>query len=126
MKRLAAAFALCLLAGTAIAQERFPAKPIQLVIPLAAGTSADVVFRPIAERLSQKLGQPVVLNHRPGASGTIAADSVAKAAPDGYTLLYVNSVHTANPSLLSRLVATSSSRKAPKPVAIPAPSRRWR
>ena len=77
MKRLAAAFALCLLAGTAIAQERFPAKPIQLVIPLAAGTSADVVFRPIAERLSQKLGQPVVLNHRPGASGTIAADLVA-------------------------------------------------
>ena len=75
----------------------------QPIAEVAAGTSADFTFRPIAERVSQKLGQPVVLNYRPGASGTIAADSVAKAAPDGYTILYVNSVHTANPSLLSRL-----------------------
>ena len=99
--------ALCLGASHAVAQDRaasgFPSRPIQLVVPLAAGTSADVVFRPIADRLTQKLGQPVVLNHRPGASGTIASDSVAKAAPDGHTILYVNSVHTANPALLAKL-----------------------
>ncbi len=92
-----------LFAASALAQEKFPAKPIQLVVPLAAGTTIDFVARTYAERLSARLGQSVVAQNRPGAGGTIAAQSVAKAAPDGYTILIVNSQHSINPALYSSL-----------------------
>lgn len=105
MKRLLSIAGLLLAAALAPAhaQEKFPSRPIQMLIPLAAGTSADFVYRPVAERLSQKLGQQVVIQNRPGASGTIASDTLLKSAPDGYTILYVNSLHTANPALLPKL-----------------------
>ncbi len=92
-----------LVAGFAFAQEKFPVKAVQMIAPLAAGTTIDFVARAYAELLAQRLGQSVVVQNRPGAGGTIAAQSVAKATPDGYTILIVNSQHTINPTLYKSL-----------------------
>lgn len=94
---------LAMFAGLAVGQDKFPSKSIQLVAPLAAGTTIDLVARTYAELLAPRLGQSVVVQNRPGAGGTIAGQSVAKAAPDGYTILIVNSQHTINPTLYKSL-----------------------
>jgi tripartite-type tricarboxylate transporter receptor subunit TctC len=95
--------ALALGTGGALAQA-WPAKPIRLVIPFPAGGSTDIVGRLIAEKLSQSLGQPVVVDNRGGAGGTTGSDVVAKAAPDGYTLLMgTSSTHAIAPALYPRL-----------------------
>jgi tripartite-type tricarboxylate transporter receptor subunit TctC len=95
-------FALCAFASAAAAQP-FPARPIRVVVPLAAGGPADIFARAIAEKLSPALGQPVVVDNRPGANTNIGTELVAKAAPDGYTLLLTASTHTINPSLYANL-----------------------
>jgi len=79
---------LCLLAASAsAAAQGFPAKPIRVVIPFVAGGSSDIVGRAIASKFQELLGQPGVVENRPGANGAIAAEFVAKAEPDGYTIL---------------------------------------
>ncbi|RYY92247.1 MAG: hypothetical protein EOO24_29505 [Comamonadaceae bacterium] len=85
-RALVAGLALALGTGTALAQS-WPTKPIRLVIPFPAGGSTDVVGRLVAEKVSQALGQPIVVDNRGGAGGTTGSDLVAKAPPDGYTLL---------------------------------------
>lgn len=75
------------LAGAARAEAGFPARPVRLLVGYPAGGSTDVVARLLAERLGRAWGQPVIVENRPGASGTLGADAVAKAAPDGHTLL---------------------------------------
>ena len=98
------AFVLALGASSAFAQAAWPAKPIRLVIPFPAGGSTDIVGRLIAEKLSQSLGQPVVVDNRGGAGGTTGSDVVAKAAPDGYTLLMgTSSTHAIAPALYPKL-----------------------
>lgn len=91
-----------LLAGTAHAAS-WPTKPIQLVIPYPPGGSADLLGRPLAMQLQQQLGQPVVLEYKPGAGGTLASQYVARAKPDGYTVLMVLAAHAINDSLYPKL-----------------------
>jgi tripartite-type tricarboxylate transporter receptor subunit TctC len=87
MSRLLLLF-VCALAFTATdAQEKYPSKPLRIIVPFAPGGSTDIFARLVAERLSATFAQPVVVENRGGASGNIGADAVAKSAPDGYTLL---------------------------------------
>lgn len=98
--------ALALVAAAAHAQDRssFPAKPIRFIVPLTAGGPTDMIGRIIASPLSATLNQPVVIDNRPGAAGNIAAEMVAKAPPDGYTLFLAGPGNLAiNPSLFSKL-----------------------
>jgi tripartite-type tricarboxylate transporter receptor subunit TctC len=81
------------LALPAVAQETYPSRPITLVVPVPPGGASDFVARMVGQKLSDALGQPVVISNRGGASGTIASDNVAKSPPDGYTLL-VSSITT--------------------------------
>ena len=91
------------LGGNALAQTSsaatYPTRAIRLVVPFPPGGPTDVMARIVAPRLAEKLGQPVIIDNKPGASGMLGADAVAKAAPDGHTLLVNASIHVINPSL---------------------------
>jgi len=92
------------LAGLAAAQAAdYPSRPIKLLVGASAGGTTDTMARAIAQPLSKSLGQPVLVENRPGAGGNIAADTVAKAAPDGYTLLVSFTSHTINATLYPNL-----------------------
>src|SRR3979490_1193048 len=75
------------LADPRASAQAYPSKPIHIIVSVSAGGSIDTIARSIGEALSQSIGQPVVIENRPGANGNIAAAAVARAAPDGYTLL---------------------------------------
>ena len=88
----------------AAAQESYPSKPIRLVVTTAAGGANDLVARTVAERLSEGLGQPVVVENLPAGNGSVAGGQVARAAPDGYTLMIVvDSTLTVNPHLYTNI-----------------------
>ena len=104
-RRLHAILAAALLvanAGTAIAQSAWPTKQIRMIIPYPPGGPTDILGRIVAQQLTESLGQAVVVENKPGASGMIGADIVAKAPPDGYTLLVNASIHVINPSLYKK------------------------
>lgn len=84
------------LAGTALAQEKWPSKPIRLIVPFTAGSASDVLGRIVVQRLSEMWGQQVVIDNRPGAGGLIGSDLVRHAAPDGYTMAMVGQPHLSN------------------------------
>jgi tripartite-type tricarboxylate transporter receptor subunit TctC len=91
------------LAATAAHGQTYPTKPVHVIVPFTPGSATDVVARTVAQALSSRLGQVFVVENRPGAGGTIGANLVAKAAPDGYTLLVNSSGHTVNPSIYPSL-----------------------
>lgn len=92
-----------LLASAAALAQVYPVKPIRLIVGSSAGGGGDTFARVVAQRASTQLGQPMVIDNRAGAGGNIGADLVAKAAPDGYTLLFVYTGHVLNPSLYTKL-----------------------
>ena len=108
-KALSLFVALVLWAGGVAAQERYPQKPVRIVVPFAAGGSTDIFARMIGERLSGALGQPVVIENRPGAAGNIGAEAVARSTPDGYTLLMATTgVMSINNALYKNMTYDSS------------------
>jgi tripartite-type tricarboxylate transporter receptor subunit TctC len=100
--RLAAAATLPVFARPAAAQA-YPTRPVRLIVGYSAGGTADIVARIIAQRLTERLGQPVVVENKPGATTNIATQSVISATPDGHTLLYVTAANATNASLYSSL-----------------------
>ena len=88
---------LVLLPSGAMAQA-WPDKPVRIVVPLTAGSATDVMARIVAQRLSEQLGQPFLVDNRPGAGGTIGVGAVARAKPDGYTILVQSSSYTITPT----------------------------
>ncbi len=88
------------LASALATAQAYPTRPIRLIVPFAAGQGADVAARLIAQKLGEDIGQPLIIDNRPGAGGNIGAQAASKAAPDGYTLLVgSNGTHAANPAL---------------------------
>jgi len=83
--------------------QAFPDKPIHFIVPFTAGSGTDIVARTVADPMSRALGQPIIIENRPGAGGTLGAAQVAKSAPDGYTLLIHSAGHVANPAIYSNL-----------------------
>jgi tripartite-type tricarboxylate transporter receptor subunit TctC len=83
----------------ALAQD-YPARPVKIIVPFAAGGPADIYARFLAQRLEVALGQPFIVDNRPGAGSVIGTDAAAKSAPDGYTLLLMSNTHTVNESLV--------------------------
>ena len=96
----ALAFALPLAAA---AQSGYPSKPVRVIVPFAAGSTTDIIARAISDKMAQSLGQPVVVENRGGASGTIGQAVVAQAAPDGYTIMIHSSSHTVSPHTFAKL-----------------------
>src|SRR2546429_9912730 len=104
VKPLACLVLLALVAATAQAQGSFPSKPIHIIVGFAAGGGNDIIVRVLAPKMSEGLGQPIIVENKPGAQSIIAAEYVAKSAPDGYTLFMGPSgAMTMNPALYSRL-----------------------
>jgi tripartite-type tricarboxylate transporter receptor subunit TctC len=90
-------------AGTALAQT-YPNKPIRILIAQAPGSATDVISRLVGNRLSEALGQPIVIEARPGAGGVVGTEAAARSAPDGYTLFMANnSTHGSNPAVYAKL-----------------------
>ena len=104
-RTLLAGIAACAASRPAIAQGQWnPDRPIRLVVPFAPGGSTDVTARLVAEAIAPRLGQPVVIENRPGAGGNIGSEAVARAAPDGHTLVMgTSSTHATNPALYRNL-----------------------
>lgn len=103
LKALGTSFALVLAASAACAQS-YPVKSVRLVVPFPAGSATDLAARVVGQQLSSALGQPFVIDNKPGAGGSIAAMEVIRAAPDGYTLLFSsNSAIASNVALLKRI-----------------------
>jgi tripartite-type tricarboxylate transporter receptor subunit TctC len=103
MNKFLAAALIALVSGAATAQS-WPSKPVKLVVPFAAGSATDSAARVVGQALGDRLKQPVLVESKPGASGIIAAELVAKSAPDGYTLfMTTNTSHSANPSMFKKL-----------------------
>ena len=99
-------FAVALLvavSGTAFAADGYPAKPIRMIVPFAAGGGADIVGRLIAQKVSEEWGEQIVVENRAGAAANIGAAFVAKSEPDGYTLLFTGPNHSTNVSLYDNL-----------------------
>jgi len=101
MFRIVSAFLLAALSAPSWAQS-YPSRPVKIVVPYGVGGSADLYARYLGAKLSDHLGQPVVIENRPGAGSIVGTDAVAKSDPDGYTLLMMSNTHTVNETLIPK------------------------
>ncbi len=92
-------FVAALAAAFSVSAQEWPAKPVRFIVPFPPGGGTDVIARIVQQRLSEALGQPIVIENRGGAGGAVGTEAAAKAAPDGYTFLFTLSSHTINPLL---------------------------
>src|SRR5688572_5131362 len=102
-KILAVAAAVLSLAALESAAQPYPSKPIRMYVGFSAGSATDIVARVVSKGLSDRIGQPIVIDNKTGAGGSLAGEAVARAAPDGYTLLTVSSAITVNPAVYAKL-----------------------
>src|SRR6188474_2653689 len=96
------AAAAALVAAHSATAQSYPARPVKIIVPFAAGGPADIYARTIGERLQAALGQSFVVENRPGGGAIVGTDAVAKSAPDGYTLLMMSNTHTVNETLIPK------------------------
>src|SRR6266550_8324434 len=94
-----AAIALCALWASFASAQAWPTKPVKIIVPFTAGSATDILARTFGQKLSETWGQPVVIDNRPGAGGTIGTGIVANAPADGYTLLVHSAAYSVNPSM---------------------------
>jgi tripartite-type tricarboxylate transporter receptor subunit TctC len=116
------ATALLSLCIAAPAHAEFPERTVKIVVPFDAGGTVDAVARALAQKLNDKWNVPVIVENRPGAGNTIGAAAVAKAAPDGYTLLFANTSVSVNPSLFKSLPYDTLRELAPVVYLSPSPN----
>src|SRR6185369_7809710 len=101
MIRIALAL-VCLVAALPVAAQPYPSRSVKIIVPFGAGGSADIYARFVGARLGDAMGQPFVVENRPGAGAVVGSDAVAKSAPDGYTLLMMSNTHTVNETLIPK------------------------
>ena len=100
---LGAVAMLGLVAAPTLHAQQYPAKPVRMIIPFAPGGNTDIIGRVFAPKMGEALGQQVIIDNRGGAGSTIGSEAVARAAPDGYTLLMVSAAHTINPAMIRKM-----------------------
>lgn len=119
--KAATGFTVALIVGLSSAHA-FPDKPIKLVVPFAPGGGTDLIARTLAVEMSKDLGQPIVVENKPGAGTIIGTDLVAKSAPDGYTLVVSSIAHSVNPSLMEKLPYSTEKDFAPVAMIVRSPN----
>jgi tripartite-type tricarboxylate transporter receptor subunit TctC len=117
-----AGVAAALLVALSTAQAAFPEKPIKIVVPFSPGGGADLIARTLAVDLARELGQPVIVDNKPGGGTVIGSDLVAKSAPDGYTLLLSSIAHSVNPSLAEKLPYSTEKDFVPVAMLVRSPN----
>src|SRR5688500_9473959 len=95
--------AIIMSAAASAAAQPYPAKPVRIVVPFAPGGGTDVIARHLAAGMTESLKRQVIVDNRAGANGIVGTELAARAAPDGYTLLFVSSPHSINPSMYAKL-----------------------
>ena len=121
MNTAALAFGVALFSIGSVQAQSYPGKPVRMVVPFAPGGGTDVIARHLAARMSESLKRQIVVDNRAGANGIVGSEMVANAPADGYTLLFVSSPHTVNPSLYAKLPYDTVRDFAPVSMAATSP-----
>ena len=109
-QKIALSLLLLLSVGSSFAADPYPNKPIRIIVPFAAGGGGDFLVRAWSEKFSEALKQPVIIENRGGGNTTVGTEAVARAAPDGYTLLFVSTSFSTNPTLMASLPYTPTQK----------------